>query len=326
VAATLCTAAMQAMGDKVRAREIMTEANVPVVPGSPPLSGDPGEAARVAGEIGYPILLKAAAGGGGKGMRIVRQPSQLGSLLDQAQSEATSAFGDGTVFIEKFIEEPRHIEIQVLGDAHGNLVYLWERECSIQRRHQKVIEEAPSPFLDEATRRQMGEQAVALAKAVDYESAGTVEFIGVRRTLVRAFDGTLYTIPNGELTRFGNKNRDYMQAIVSVELAYEQDAEKGLAVAQKVADDWYSQRQDIALQRPEVHGLLAFGESGLTIRVVARVQPLKHWEAERELRNRLKKEFDSQEVEIPFARRVVYLRGDGARTGETRAAEDRPRG
>jgi len=156
--------------------------------------------------------------------------------------------------------------------------------------------------------------------------SGTVEFIGVRRTLVRAFDGTLYTIPNGELTRFGNKNRDYMQAIVSVELAYEQDAEKGLAVAQKVADDWYSQRQDIALQRPEVHGLLAFGESGLTIRVVARVQPLKHWEAERELRNRLKKEFDSQEVEIPFARRVVYLRGDGARTGETRAAEDRPRG
>ena len=156
--------------------------------------------------------------------------------------------------------------------------------------------------------------------------SGTVEFIGVRRTLVRAFDGTLYTIPNGELARFGNKNRDYMQAIVSVDLAYEQDAERGLAVAQKIADGWFNDRQDIALQRPEVHGLLAFGESGLTIRVVARVQPLKHWEAERQLRTRLKKEFDSQDVEIPFARRVVYLKTDGTETGEVHAAADQPDG
>lgn len=151
--------------------------------------------------------------------------------------------------------------------------------------------------------------------------SGTVEFIGVRRTQVRAFDGTLYTVPNGELTKFGNKNRDYMQAIVNVDLAYEQDAERGLTLAQEVADKWFDVRQDIALQRPEVQGLLVFGESGLTIRVVAKVRPLKHWEAERELRTRLKKEFDSQDVEIPFARRVVYLKTDGA-SGQVRTSKD----
>jgi small-conductance mechanosensitive channel len=151
--------------------------------------------------------------------------------------------------------------------------------------------------------------------------SGTVEFIGVRRTQVRAFDGTLYTVPNGELTKFGNKNRDYMQAIVNVDLAYEQDAERGLTLAQEVADKWFDVRQDIALQRPEVQGLLVFGESGLTIRVVAKVRPLKHWEAERELRTRLKKEFDSQDVEIPFARRVVYLKTDGA-SGRVRTSKD----
>ncbi|UCG44201.1 MAG: mechanosensitive ion channel family protein [candidate division WOR-3 bacterium] len=151
--------------------------------------------------------------------------------------------------------------------------------------------------------------------------SGTVEFVGIRRTLVRAFDGTLYTIPNGELTKFGNKNRDYMQAVVNVDLAYEQDAERGLALAQEAADAWYKERQDIALQRPEVQGVLAFGESGMTIRVVARVRPLKHWEAERELRNRLKRGFDSQDVEIPFARRVVYLKTDGA-SGQVRSPKD----
>jgi len=177
--------AMQAMGDKVRAREIMTEAKVPVVPGSPPLSGDPGEAARVAEEIGYPILLKAAAGGGGKGMRIVREPSELGSLLDQAQSEATSAFGDGTVFVEKFIERPRHIEVQIVADAHGGCVHLGERECSIQRRHQKLIEECPSPVVDASTRKKIGAMAVKAATAVGYVGAGTVEFL-------RDHDGSFY--------------------------------------------------------------------------------------------------------------------------------------
>jgi acetyl-CoA carboxylase biotin carboxylase subunit len=177
--------AMEAMGDKVRAREIMTEAKVPVVPGSPPLSGDPGEASRIADEIGYPILLKAAAGGGGKGMRIVRESSELGSLLEQAQSEATSAFGDGTVFVEKFIERPRHIEVQIVADGQGRCVHLGERECSIQRRHQKLIEESPSPVVDAETRKKIGAMAVKAAKAAGYVGAGTVEFL-------RGDDGSFY--------------------------------------------------------------------------------------------------------------------------------------
>ena len=132
---------------------------------------------EIAREIGYPVMVKASAGGGGKGMRIAHDDQELLDGLERSRSEARSSFGDDRVFIEKYVVEPRHIEIQVLGDRHGNIVYLGERECSIQRRHQKVIEEAPSPFLDEATRRAMGEQAVALARAVGYHSAGTVEFI-----------------------------------------------------------------------------------------------------------------------------------------------------
>ena len=138
---------------------------------------DPTDALQIAREIGYPVMVKASAGGGGKGMRIAQDEQELIDGLERARSEARSSFGDDRVFIEKYVVEPRHIEIQVLGDRHGNIVYLGERECSIQRRHQKVIEEAPSPFLDEATRRAMGEQAVALARAVGYHSAGTVEFI-----------------------------------------------------------------------------------------------------------------------------------------------------
>jgi acetyl-CoA carboxylase biotin carboxylase subunit len=177
--------AMEAMGDKVRARKIMTEAKVPVVPGSPPLSGNPDEAARIADEIGYPILLKAAAGGGGKGMRIVRKRSEVKSLLEQARSEATSAFGDGTVFVEKWVERPRHIEVQIIADGHGRCVHLGERECSIQRRHQKLIEECPSPVVDDPTRKKIGAMAVKAAKAVGYVGAGTVEFL-------RGHDGSFY--------------------------------------------------------------------------------------------------------------------------------------
>ena len=138
---------------------------------------DDDEAVKIAGEIGYPVMIKASAGGGGKGMRIAAGEDEVREGFRSAQNEARSSFGDDRIFIEKFIEEPRHIEIQVLADKHGNVVYLGERECSIQRRHQKVIEEAPSPFLDEATRQAMGEQSCALARAVDYCSAGTVEFI-----------------------------------------------------------------------------------------------------------------------------------------------------
>ena len=169
--------AIAAMGDKIESKKLAKKAGVNAVPGHLAPLADADEAVKVAKEIGYPVMLKASAGGGGKGMRIARTDAEAREGFLSASSEARSSFGDDRVFAEKFIEEPRHIEIQVLADGHGNAVYLGERECSIQRRHQKVIEEAPSPFLDETTRRAMGEQAVALARAVDYRSAGTVEFI-----------------------------------------------------------------------------------------------------------------------------------------------------
>ncbi len=170
-------AAIEAMGDKIESKRLARAAGVSTVPGTLEAIDDPEEARRLAREIGYPVMVKASAGGGGKGMRIARDERELLDGITRARSEARSSFGDERVFLEKFIEEPRHIEIQVLGDRQGNILYLGERECSIQRRHQKVVEEAPSPFLDKATRRAMGEQAVALARAVGYHSAGTVEFI-----------------------------------------------------------------------------------------------------------------------------------------------------
>ena len=169
--------AIGAMGDKIESKRLAAEAGVSTVPGHPDPVNDVAVATRIAAEIGYPVMIKAAAGGGGKGMRIAFDESEIKEGLERSQSEARSSFGDDRVFIEKYIQEPRHIEIQVLGDQQGHVIYLGERECSIQRRHQKVIEEAPSPFLDEATRKAMGEQSVALAKAVGYFSAGTVEFI-----------------------------------------------------------------------------------------------------------------------------------------------------
>lgn len=169
--------AIEAMGDKIESKKFANAANVSTVPGHIGIIESPEEAVRIAGEIGYPVMIKASAGGGGKGMRIAMSVDEVADGYERAKSEAASSFGDDRVFIEKFVTEPRHIEIQVLGDKHGNVIHLGERECSIQRRNQKVIEEAPSPFLDTETRAAMGAQAVALAKAVDYESAGTVEFI-----------------------------------------------------------------------------------------------------------------------------------------------------
>ena len=165
------------MGDKITSKKIAQEAGVSTVPGHMGLIGDADEAVRISREIGYPVMLKASAGGGGKGMRIAWNDEDAREGFRASRSEAKASFGDDRMFIERFVTQPRHIEIQVLADGHGNAVYLGERECSIQRRNQKVIEEAPSPFLDEATRRAMGEQAVALARAVGYRSAGTVEFI-----------------------------------------------------------------------------------------------------------------------------------------------------
>ena len=168
---------MEMMGSKTRARQNMKKANVPFVPGTDSGLKSPAEALAVAEAIGYPVMLKASAGGGGKGMRMVASSQELVSALERTQSEAQRAFGDSEVYIEKFIEDPRHVEMQIFGDTHGNVIYLAERECSVQRRHQKVLEEAPCCFVDPDMRRRMGEVAVQVAKAANYCNAGTVEFL-----------------------------------------------------------------------------------------------------------------------------------------------------
>ncbi len=169
--------AIAAMGDKIASKKLALAAHVNTIPGYNEVIESPEEAVKIAQDIGYPVMIKASAGGGGKGLRVAHNDAEVLTGFVTCKTEAANNFGDDRVFIEKFVVEPRHIEIQILGDAHGNVVYLWERECSIQRRHQKVIEEAPSPFISAATRKAMGEQAVALAKAVQYQSAGTVEFV-----------------------------------------------------------------------------------------------------------------------------------------------------
>jgi len=169
--------AIRAMGDKTAARQLMEEAGVPMAPGTTDAVADTSDGESIAADIGYPVLIKAAAGGGGKGMRIVRDPDNFARAMEMAQSEAESSFGDGRVFIEKYIEQPRHNEFQIVADHHGNTIHLFERECSIQRRHQKVIEEAPSSVLTSEVRREMGEAAVAAAESCGYRNAGTVEFL-----------------------------------------------------------------------------------------------------------------------------------------------------
>jgi acetyl-CoA carboxylase, biotin carboxylase subunit len=165
------------MGDKAKARETAAAAGVPILPGSKePLAGT-AEAEQFAGEVGYPVILKAAAGGGGRGMRIVSSPAEIAGQFQTAREEAERAFGDGSIYLEKYLTEPRHIEFQVFGDRHGNVIHLGERECSIQRRHQKLIEESPSPALTPELRAEMGEAAVALCRNVGYENAGTIEFL-----------------------------------------------------------------------------------------------------------------------------------------------------
>ena len=166
-----------AMGDKIASKKLALQANVSTIPGYNDPIGSSEQAVEIAKGIGYPVMIKASAGGGGKGLRVAFNDKEAAEGFESCRNEARNSFGDERVFIEKFVEEPRHIEIQVLGDAFGNVIYLNERECSIQRRHQKIIEEAPSPFISEATRKAMGEQAVALAKAVNYQNAGTVEFV-----------------------------------------------------------------------------------------------------------------------------------------------------
>jgi len=169
--------AIRIMGDKLAAKEAVKHFNIPMVPGVDRAVTNPKEAAQIAREIGFPILIKASAGGGGKGMRIVENEAEVEEQMARAISEATSAFGDGSVFVEKYISSPRHIEIQILADSHGNVIHLFERECSIQRRHQKVVEEAPSSILTPKLRQKMGDAAIKVAKACNYRGAGTVEFL-----------------------------------------------------------------------------------------------------------------------------------------------------
>lgn len=169
--------AINAMGDKMRARELMIKAGVPVVPGSGKLSDNENENLKTANEIGFPVMIKASAGGGGKGMRLVEKPEELISSIKRAKSEAKNAFGDDSVYMEKYLKSPHHIEVQILGDEHGNIVHLYERECSVQRRHQKIVEETPSPFISEEIRKKMTDRAVAAAASVNYTGAGTVEFL-----------------------------------------------------------------------------------------------------------------------------------------------------
>ncbi len=170
-------ASILAMGDKSTAKTTMQRVGVPTIPGSEGLLATPAEAAALAGQMGYPVMIKATAGGGGRGMRLVPRPDQLESLFKAAQGEAEAAFGNPGLYMEKFIDKPRHVEVQVLADRHGNVVHLGERDCSIQRRHQTLLEEAPSPGLDPEIRRRMGEAAVAAARSIGYEGAGTVEFL-----------------------------------------------------------------------------------------------------------------------------------------------------
>jgi acetyl-CoA carboxylase biotin carboxylase subunit len=168
---------ISAMGDKALAKETMKKAGVPVIPGSEGVVKSAGEAIEIAASIGFPVIIKAVAGGGGRGMRVVREPSEMEQALQTAQHEAEQAFGDAGVYIEKFVEQPHHIEIQVFGDQYNNAIHFGERDCSVQRRHQKLIEESPSPFVSDALREQMGEAAIKGCKAVGYENAGTIEFL-----------------------------------------------------------------------------------------------------------------------------------------------------
>ncbi|MBL0388137.1 acetyl-CoA carboxylase biotin carboxylase subunit [Tumebacillus sp. ITR2] len=227
------SSAIEKMGDKASAKDTMKAANVPTVPGTEGLVEDIDEALKIADEIGYPIIIKATAGGGGKGIRIAQDREDLARLIQMAQTEAQTAFGNAGVYLEKFITEMRHVEIQVMGDKHGNAVYLGERDCSIQRRLQKLIEEAPSPALSEEKRRAMGEAAVAAAKAVNYSGAGTIEFIYDK-------DGNFYFM---EMNTRIQVEHPVTEMITGIDLIKEQirvAAGEPLSIAQEdiVLDGW----------------------------------------------------------------------------------------
>ncbi len=239
-------AAIRAMGDKMSARRVAMKLRVPVVPGTEQPVTDDAEAARVATQVGYPVMLKAAMGGGGKGMRLVRTAGELPSALRAARAEAGAAFGDAAVYIERYVEEPRHIEIQVLADAHGGVVHLGERECSIQRRHQKLVEESPSPFVTPEMRRRMGEAACRVAAAVGYVNAGTVEFLVDRdRSFYFLEMNTRLQVehPVTELTTGRDLVKDQLRIAAGDKLGFSQDdvAPAGWAIECRInAEDPYA--------------------------------------------------------------------------------------
>jgi propionyl-CoA carboxylase alpha chain len=245
--------AIAAMGDKIESKKLADAAGVSTVPGHLGVIGDADAATEIAKGIGYPVMIKASAGGGGKGMRIARSDGEVADGFRSAQNEARSSFGDDRIFIEKYIEEPRHIEIQVLADGHGNIIHLGERECSIQRRHQKVIEEAPSLALDAATREAMGAQACALARAVDYQSAGTVEFIVDR-------DRNFYFLEMNTRLQVEHPVTEMVTGLDLVELMFRIAAGEPLPLAQKdVRTDGWSIEARVYAEDPSRNFLPAIG-------------------------------------------------------------------
>ena len=221
---------MEAMGDKIAARKRMIAAGVPVVPGTEQPLQSAEEAVRICNEIGYPVMLKASMGGGGKGMRLIHNESEVVEAYNTARSESMSSFGDDTVYLEKFVEEPHHIEFQILGDNHGNVIHLFDRECSVQRRNQKVVEESPSPFLTPELRREMGEKAVAAAKAVNYSGAGTIVTVTML-LLIAGLNNTAYypssvdlqsslTLQNSSSSEFTLSTMAVVSLLVPVVAAY----------------------------------------------------------------------------------------------------------
>ena len=277
--------AIAAMGDKIESKKAAAEAKVSTVPGHLGVIEDDKQAVKIANEIGYPVMIKASAGGGGKGMRIAYSESEVAEGFARSKSEAKSSFGDDRMFIEKFIVNPRHIEIQVLGDKHGNVIYLGERECSIQRRNQKVIEEAPSPLLDEATRKKMGEQAVALAKAVGYDSAGTVEFVAGQ-------DKSFYFLEMNTRLQVEHPVTELITGIDLVEQMIRVAAGEKLTLAQKdVKLNGWAVESRVYAEDPYRNFLPSTGRL-IALSPAGRGEPRRHHRAQRHRRHRRRRNLD----------------------------------
>ncbi len=300
------------MGDKIESKKAAAKADVSTVPGHLGVIEDERHAVKIADAIGYPVMIKASAGGGGKGMRIAYSTSEVAEGFGLAKAEAKASFGDDRVFIEKFIVDPRHIEIQVLGDKHGNVIYLGERECSIQRRNQKVIEEAPSPLLDEATRRKMGEQAVALAKAVKYDSAGTVEFVAGQ-------DKSFYFLEMNTRLQVEHPVTELVTGIDLVEQMIRVAAGEQLTIAQKRRDIDRLGGGIARLCRGSVPQFPALDRTAGEIPPAGREQRRRHHRAQRYRRAGRRRDFDLLRSDDRQARHPCAVAGRRDRGAVDRA-------